>query len=236
MPAPFVLFGRDHLIVLALAFAAPLALAAVTRRGERLQRFVRFGLAAMLIGNWIFWYLLFWRRGWLTWGDALPLNLCDWTNAAVIWALLRKNQAAYALGYFWALAGTLQGLITPDTPYDFPEIRFVIFSIFHAGIIAAVLYLTFGARMRPYASGLPRVVLWSLVYAAAAGLADWQLGVNYGFLRAKPAGATIFDYLAPWPWYVAELPLLGIASLLIWYAPWFVADRISGAQSSRERP
>ena len=224
--APFVLFGRSHLIVLALAFAVPVLLAFATRGHEIAHRTVRLAFAAMLIGNWVFWFVVFRRNGWLTLGDELPLNLCDWANIAVIAALLTKNQRAYELGYFWALAGTLQGLLTPDTPFDFPEVRFIIFAIFHAGIIAAVLYLTFGARMRPYTSSLLPVALWSLGYAAVAGLADWRLGTNYGFLRHAPANVSVFAFLPPWPQYIPMLIAIGLASLFVYYAPFWIYDRV----------
>lgn len=226
MPHPFVLFGREHLTVLALAFVLPMALAEATRRNDALQNIVRYAFALLLLGNWLFWYAVFWRHGWLTIGDALPLNLCDWANAAVIVALVTGNQRAYELGYFWALAGTLQGLITPDTRFGFPEIRFIIFSIFHAGIIAAVLYLTLAARMRPYLSRLPAVVGWTLLYAAIAGIADWLLGTNYGFLRAKPSNVSLFDFMPAWPSYIPLLVGIGVVSLLVFYAPFFIRDRM----------
>lgn len=224
---PFVLFGRDHLIVLALAFGFPLLLASATQRDEWRERMIRWSFAALLIGTWVTWPVIFWRHGWLTVGDGLPLNLCDWANIATLIALLTKNQRAYELGYFWALAGTLQGLMTPDTTYGFPEVRFVIFSVFHAGIIAAVLYLTVGARMRPYVSSFLPVTLWSLGYALVAGIFDWRLGTNYGFLRAKPEHATIFDWMPAWPNYIPVLVALGLFSMLIYYLPFFIADRFA---------
>jgi len=227
MPQPFVLFGRDHLVVLALAFLLPAVLAGLTRHDARLQRILRYSFAALLLGNWVFWYAVFWRNGWLTLGDALPLNLCDWANIAVIVALLTHNPRAYELGYFWALAGTLQGLITPDTQYDFPEVRFIIFSVFHAGIIASILYLTFATHLRPYLASLPRVAAWTLLYAVVAGLADWQLGTNYGFLRAKPSNVSLFAFMPEWPRYIPVLVGLGLVSLLIYYAPFWLWDQFA---------
>lgn len=226
MPPPFVLFGRDHLIVLALALVFPVLLGIVIRMTKKtaVDRTIRWLFAAMLIGNWVFWFIAFRKNGWLTLGDELPLNLCDWANIAVIVALLTDNPRAYELGYFWALAGTLQGLLTPDTPYGFPEVRFIIFSIFHAGIIAAVLYMAIGSRLRPYVSSLPRVAAWSLLYAVVAGLADWQLGTNYGFLRAKPPNVSLIDLMPAWPGYIPILFALGIASMFVYYAPFAAID------------
>ena len=102
-------------------------------------------------------------------------------------------------------------------------------------IITSVLYLTFAARMRPVAGSIRRVAGWTLVYVAVAGTADLLLGTNYGFLRAKPNVATLFDSMPPWPWYIAESFAVGIAAMLILYAPFYLADRVRalGAQGAR---
>jgi hypothetical integral membrane protein (TIGR02206 family) len=118
----------------------------------------------------------------------------------------------------------LQGMITPDVAYDFPDPQFIFFFIEHGGIIAALLYLTLGTGLRPNPRSLPRVAAASLFYAGVAGIADWALGTNYGFLRAKPPGTTLLSFMAPWPWYIPELVAAGIVSLLIYYVPFAMAD------------
>ena len=95
--------------------------------------------------GWICWYCSA-SHGILTLDNALPLNLCDWASAALIVALLTRNQLAYELGYFWGLGGTLQGVLTPTIYYDFPDPQFFFFFIQHGGVIAALLYLTLGTR------------------------------------------------------------------------------------------
>lgn len=185
----------------------------------------------LLVLNWALWMWLLEARGWLTLASALPLNLCDWATIATVVTLLSPNQRSYELAYFWALGGTLQGMLTPDIVYDFPDAQFILFFVYHSGIIASVLYLTFTRGMRPVPQSIPRVVAWSLVYAAIAGLADWLLGTNYGFLRAKPAFATVLGFLAPWPYYILELLALGLISVALYYAPFYLLDRWRAARS-----
>jgi hypothetical integral membrane protein (TIGR02206 family) len=235
----FVLFGPSHLAAMGLTLLVPAALVALVRRRRQADAAIRGSLAAILIGAWLAWYVVAWRNGWLTWGDALPMNLCDWTTIATIAALWRADQKSFELAYFWALGGTLQGLLTPDTPYDFPEVRFLIFFVYHGGIIAAVLYLIFGRGLRPWPQSLLRVAGWSLVYLAAAAAVDAALGTNYGFLRAKPPNVSLFAFMPPWPEYIPVLVALGFVSLGLWYAPWFVADRLRltrGHRLQRMRP
>ena len=228
---PFVLLGPSHLAAAGLTLAAPLALAGLAHARPAADRFIRYGFAALLLGGWISWYVMFAARGWLMPGNALPLNLCDWAAAALIVTLIAPNQRGYELGYFWGLCGTLQGLVTPDVHREFPDPEFIFFFINHGGIIAAILYLTFGTGLRPLPRSLPRVIVATFVYVAVAGTADWLLGVNYGFLRAKPDNVSLLDILSPWPWYIPELVVIGVLSVLFYYAPFFIRDRF-GAQKA----
>jgi hypothetical integral membrane protein (TIGR02206 family) len=225
---PFVLFGRSHEIVLALIVLVPVVLSMAVRAtaSRALTRAICWVFAAAILGAWAFWYIIATRYGWLDLGNELPMDLCSWACIATVATLICPNQKSYELAYFWALAGTVQGILRPGIPFDFPDPRFIEFSIFHGGIIASVIFLTLGLRMRPYPASLPRVWGWSLVYMAAAGAVDWALGVDYGFLRSKPIYPSLFDLMPAWPYYLPVVVVLGVISTLICYAPFFLADRL----------
>lgn len=193
---------------------------------------MRLALAGLLLAGWAGWYVMLAARGWLNAGNALPLNLCDWAQAALILALLSRNQRAYELGYFWGLGGTLQGVITPDVGRGFPDIQFLLFMLDHAGLIAALLYLTVGTGMRPVPRSLPRVIGASFLYAVVAGTADYALGTNYGFLRGKGDNISLLTFLAPWPWYIGELVAIGLLSIAVYYAPFLLLDRLRRPKTS----
>jgi hypothetical integral membrane protein (TIGR02206 family) len=225
-------FGPSHWAALVAIVGSGLTLVLASRlaRSERFDKALRWTLASFLLADWIAYLAMFYLHGWLALGNVLPLNLCDWATIALTVALLRPNQAAYDLAYFWALSGTLLTSLTPDLEFDFPDPRFIFFFLYHAIIIAGVLYLTLGLKMRPRPGSIACVIAWSLAYVAIAGTADWLLGTNYGFLRAKPPAATLFDAMAPWPWYIAECFGVGLASVLVLYAPFFLADRLRAGQ------
>jgi hypothetical integral membrane protein (TIGR02206 family) len=169
----FVLFESDHIAVVVLTLIVPVILALTARRSSAsVDAVFRYGLAALLIGTWIAWYALFIARGWLGLGNGLPLNLCDWATIALLVTLIRPNQKTFELAYFWAFAGTIQGLITPDVNYSFPEPQFVVFFLGHAAIIAAAIYSRWAhscgrCRLRFHASSVgrwftpSRQVLWT---------------------------------------------------------------------------
>lgn len=228
MAASFELFGPAHLCAIALTFAAPPLLCAIGRLGDGrvATRVVELSLAALLIGNKIVRLVLLRRDGELTLENAAPMHLCDWAAIAAVLTLLYPNQWTYELCYFWALAGTLQALVTPDLSHGFPDAHFMNFFVSHGGVIAAALYLTFCAGMRPVPMSIPRTLMWSAVYLAAAMAANATLETNFGYLRMKPAHPSLLDYMAPWPFYIAQLAALAVALTLLCYAPFFIADRL----------
>jgi hypothetical integral membrane protein (TIGR02206 family) len=236
MSNPFVAFGAAHITVLALTAATPVALAMLARRLRRrtLVRAISLAIAGELIATWVLWYWLIATRGWLSLQTLLPMDLCDWATIAAIVTLLRPKQRSYELAYFWALSGTLQALVTPELFYDFPDLRFVVFFAFHGGTVAAVLFLTLGAGLRPFAASIPRVLGWSSLYLVSALAVNRAFGTNFGFLSAKPAKPSLLDVMGPWPLYIAELAGLAILYVLVLYLPFFIADR--RAETRRRTP
>ncbi|HTT98044.1 MAG TPA: TIGR02206 family membrane protein [Rhizomicrobium sp.] len=235
MTIPFVIFGQAHLIAIALAFIVPVVLAIFVRMANNpaLYKIVRLLFAAELIATYVLWIWLLYSRGWMAVGNLLPMHLCDWAAIAAIVSLIWPNQKTYELAYFWALSATLQATLTPELALGWPDWRFIVFFGFHCGVIAAVLYMTLGMKMRPYLRSIPRVIGWTLFYGVCAGLVDWIFDVNFGFLHGKSKDPSVLDLLAPWPYYIAELVPIGIAFVLVLYLPFLIADRISQA---RRRP
>ncbi|HWB58120.1 MAG TPA: TIGR02206 family membrane protein [Chthoniobacteraceae bacterium] len=231
------MFGPSHLAVLAATAAIAAALSIGGRAGgERTRRNIALGLAAVLLANKpaVYWTILVMEKQ--GWRDSLPMYMCDWSGLAAIAALLWRGQTPYEMAYFWGLGGTLQAMVTPDLSFDFPDIRFLTFFISHGGTLVAVAFLTFAVRMRPWPVSLLRIILWSNVYLLVAGVVDWSLDENYGYLRAKPGHASLLDHLGPWPWYILSLEGAAIVSFLIYYCPFFVADLLRKRRAGASAP
>jgi hypothetical integral membrane protein (TIGR02206 family) len=229
MPAAprFTLFGPAHLTVLFLTFALPAFLAWLVRRpgGERWARPIAWTFAAVLLLNQV--GLLIWAAG----GDVklkehLPLHLFDWATFTCAAALVWRHRLSYELTYFWGLAGTLQAVLTPDLEVTFPHPGFIAFQIAHAGLIAAVLFLTLGLGLRPDLRSLGRAFLWLQAYLVVTAGLNLLLDTNYGYLRHGPARPSLIDYLGPWPIYLVSLEIVALLLFSLCYLPFAVADRL----------
>src|SRR5579884_1046892 len=147
----FQLFGHAHCVILAITLGVPLAMGLVARFScdEKTPHRFALALAALGICSKMFTYFYAMHIGELNWRQSLPMHLCDWAGFTAMLALILRRAIFYELSFFWGLAGTLQAILTPDLAQDFPDPRAFTFFINHGIIIAAVIFLTVGARMRP---------------------------------------------------------------------------------------
>ena len=217
--AAFKVFGTDHLGALGLSVLFAFILVRHARRHpDRIcfqNRALAFFLLALYPAQWIF----LWKQDALNRENALPCHLCDVAALCGVAALWLRNQRLTELVWFWGLAGTLNGLITPALDESFPSPRFLFFFALHGGVVVSAVYLVAGLRLRPAPGGVWRAFGWLQVYLVAAATVDFVTGANYGFLRAKPPQASLMDLMGPWPWYLVGLEALALALFSLLYVP-----------------
>lgn len=209
---PFQAGGISHLTVLGLTAALTLLMIVLARC--QFQRSVRVGewiLATILVLQFPVNIWIAWQMGTLSAATNLPCHLCDFASFIGAYALIKKRPLACELLYFWGIAGTMQGLLTPALSYDWPHPRFIVFFALHGGVVLAALYVVFGRRQIPRSGAVMTAFKLLLIYAALAGTADYFSGGNYGFLRSKPPTASVLDHLGSWPWYIGSLLFVSLA-------------------------
>lgn len=224
---PFERWGVEHGLVLALTVVIPLVLAWWTRRsgGGVARRVCEVGFALLLAAVEPVRVAYLSHVGQLPpWYEMAPMHLCDWALWACVIACLGRSVLAFECAYFWGLAGTLQGLITPELHEAFPSMKFLLFFAGHSGIVGCVLYLAASGAFRPRWFSVLRAYLGLLIYACVAGAYDVVAATNFGYLRAKPGVSSLLDQLGPWPWYIGSLLVVAAVNFVVLYAPWFVAD------------
>ena len=137
--------------------------------------------------------------------NGYPLYLCDIAAYVLAYALLQKNQRFTEIGYVWALAGTLQGLVTPMLVYDWPSIEFITFFTQHGSIPMVAIIAVYGFGWKPERGAFARVWIWTWVFMVTVMLFNFLANTNYSFLNGSPSYPTGIDYLGPYPWYLLSL-------------------------------
>lgn len=204
----------------ALAVALVVTLAMIRHKA----RWMELTLAVTLLLTYPASVLAHWSAGDLNLFNGLPLQLCDVAALAGAVALWKRRPLACELVYFFGLAGTLQGLLTPALQEDFPSPRFIVFFVNHCGIVITAFYVVLGMGFRPRPWAPMRMMAWILSYALIVGGINGLLRTNYGFLCRKPPSTSLLDVLGPWPWYIGCLILLASLFFVVLDLP-FAAGR-----------
>jgi hypothetical integral membrane protein (TIGR02206 family) len=220
----FVRWGLAHWALIAMTLVLPVVLGWWSRRQPSggFERTVGHGLTGLLLLTWMASLRISLREHGGDWAASLPMHLCDWAVAAVVLALLTRRQLAFELAYFWGLAGTIQGILTPDLVFGFPHPRCVLFFAAHCGIVVGVLFLVLGGGMRPRPGSVWRTLLWTNLYGGSAFAVNLALGTNYGYTLRKPLQPSLLDHLGPWPWYLVSLQALALALFFLLDLPFRV--------------
>lgn len=224
----FQFLGVPHVVALALTIALPIVLSVLVRKADSsvLTNVVCYLLAGMLIineiGGWIYRAATVQSFSFFV-QNHLPLHICGVALFVVVFALLRRNQILYEIGYFWGIVGTLNAVITPQLAVDFPHYRFFQYFIVHGGIVASVLFATWGLRMRPTFKGFLRSFLLANLYMVVIAGVNLSLKSNYMFICEPPNTSSPF-FFAPWPWYIPILDAVTFVLFFLVYSPFLIGD------------
>ena len=217
MPPVFHPFGPSHQAVLAitLVLLIVMLLLSRTRWAELSQRV----LGGILLAYYPLSMVVQALNGSLNVQTALPLQYCDIATLAGIVALCTRRPFFCEVVYFFGIAGTLQGLLTPALIYEFPDPRFIVFFVMHGGVPVTALYVVTAMKVRPRPGAVLRMMSFSVAWYAVIAVVNYALGANYAFQCAKPVQASLFDQLGPWPWYNFSTIGLGLVFYSLLYLP-----------------
>ena len=211
----FELFGLPHLCVLGAVLVILVVICRIARDPAKVGLSRNIDLALGILVLWSYPAKILTRY----YGDVtmtvpyLPMHFCDWAAVAAFLALVLRIERMAEVAYFWGMAGTLQGLVTPNIEVGFPHPAWFAFFQLHGGVVLVALYLVFGHQWRPRKGAVWRVFLFGYVYLAVAGVVNLMSERNnYGFLRSKPENGSLMDALGPWPFYLFALQ--GVALLV----------------------
>lgn len=213
MPPVFHPFSLQHLAAVATGLTVTAGLIAMGRSGHRGQQLSTGILAFLNLATFGIIQVAWQTVPGVSLEESIPGHLCDVAAVLSGFALLTRKRLLCELTYFWGLAATIQGLLTPALERGFPSWPFIAFFLQHFSIVAAAVYLPVVDRWRPerpwWRSPL-RAFGWANVYLVCAILLNWRLGTNFAFAAHKPANPSLLDYLGPWPWYLLSVQGLAV--------------------------
>jgi hypothetical integral membrane protein (TIGR02206 family) len=220
------LLSIEHLATLAVITTciAAVVIVARLRPGAWIVPACR-ALAVLIVVNECGWWA--WLAFQHTWSAsyALPLQLCDvvaFVSAAALWT---RRPLLVELTYFWGLAGTANGLISPDVPTHFPSYLFLQYFIAHGTIVAAALLLVVGLRITPRQGAVPRVFALTVALAAVDAAVNLIVDSNYLYLRHTPDVPNLLNLFGPWPWYIVAAAALALVIFTVLDLPFWSGRR-----------
>ncbi|WP_240516009.1 YwaF family protein [Candidatus Izimaplasma bacterium ZiA1] len=161
--------------------------------------------------------------------DHLPITVCGWTAILGGFMLLSKRQTLFDIVYFFALAGSINALITPAVITDNgpTHFRYYQFWIEHLSIFIAVFYMIAVHKFRPNLKSAFKSMGALIMLTIIALYVNANIeGANYLFLSSTENGDSALNFL---PTNIGlRIVIMGsIISVLyfIAYLPWIIKDK-----------
>ena len=146
----FILFGNSHvttlIVITVVSFAVWPISQQVLRKGW--VKPVAWALALLMVIELSVKTIGYSSYG-VPWNRLLPLQICDVNAVLCALMLVMRSYNLYQVAYFWAMAGSVSAMLTPDLQYNFPHPIFAYFFLGHALSVLGVLYATFVFGFQP---------------------------------------------------------------------------------------
>ena len=227
---PFVRFMPSHLTVIFLSLVLFIYIPYQIKSNPEASwvDIISKFLGILLIGNEGGWVIYKLSLGHTYWAEFMPFELCT-INAYLLGFLLifRPSYAIFEVVYFWAMAGTVQGIITPRLFAGYPHYLFFEYFITHTGIVLSALILMFRYNWEVTWLSLWRSLFWLQILARFNLVFDFTFEVNYMFMRELPKVSSVMDYFGQWPWYIFACEVFGLVSFIFYLLPFLLLKKIS---------
>ena len=221
----FIRFSISHLIVLLISLLLFIYIPYLVRKNPKALwvNSISKALGILLIGNELVWVLYKLSLGHTNWAEFMPFEICT-INAYIVGMILifLPSFRVFEVVYFWVMAGTVQGIITPRLFSGYPHYLFFEYFITHSGIVLATLFLIFRYNWKLTWLSLWRSMLWLQVPAFINLVFDFTFDVNYMFMRELPKVSSVLDYFGGWPWYIFICEFFAILSFIFYLIPFLI--------------
>jgi len=154
----------------------------------------------------------------------LPLYLCSFLAIFIPVFTHYRKYWMFEILVFWIIAGTLQGVITPDIAEGFPNLDYFRYWIVHLGLLIVVFYNIFVFKLKLKFKSVFKSFLALQFYVLMIMGINYILDANYFYLNAKPESASLLDYFGNWPYYIIVAQLIIIPLFILVYLPFYISE------------
>lgn len=221
-----LILSWEHLLPIGFAVIFTIALMryAKTLSAEIQQRLIHYFavfIAVFVLGFHIY-HMVFQDYNFST---DLPLYLCSLLGILIPIYTYYRNYWMFEILVFWIIAGTLQGVITPDIAEGFPSFDYFRYWIVHLGLLIVIFYSIFIFKLKPTFKSVFKSFLALQVYVVLMIGINYILNANYFYLNRKPESASVLDYFGDWPYYIIVGQLIIIPVFLVVYLPFYFRSK-----------
>ena len=223
----YELFGTGHLVSIGVVCAViAFLLWGWQDPDEQAKRRTRLTIFTILLLNEIGWHSWnLYHGGWSV-SEHIPLHLCGVGIWSSMFVLLTRNYRVFEIVFFFGIVGAAQAILTPSAgEYGWPHFRAFQTTISHSMLVIAMVYMAAIEGLRPTWRSVWRTMVFLNVYLVFVTGVNYVLGSNYMFTMEKPATASLFDYMGPWPWYLLAAEVLAVILFSLLYLPFALSDR-----------
>ncbi|WP_299278747.1 TIGR02206 family membrane protein [uncultured Psychroserpens sp.] len=224
-----LILSWEHLlpIVIAVIFAVAVIRYAKSISKEKQQRLVHYIalIVSITVLGFHCYYITIEDYNFKT---DLPLYLCSLLGILIPIYTYYRRYWMFEILVFWIIAGTLQGVITPDIAEGFPSFDYFRYWIVHLGLLIVIFYSVFVFKLKPKLKSVFKSFFALQIYIVLMIMANYLLEANYFYLNEKPKSASVLDYFGEWPYYIIVCQLIIIPLFLIIYLPFYFQRKSLG--------
>lgn len=227
MPTTHVhIFSLEHLLPIFVAVCILfLMLILVKGKSQKFKHNLVHGLALVISLVLISYHAYNMVIGNYSYTQDLPLYLCSFMALIIPFFTYYRKYWMFEILVFWIIAGTLQGVVTPDISVGFPSFDYFRYWFVHLGLLVVISYVIIVLKMRPtFKSVLKSYLVFQGYIIVMLGL-NYILDSNYGYLNRKPESISVLDVLGNWPVYVIKADVILLVVFLIIYFFFFLYQK-----------
>lgn len=185
-------------------------------------------LGCLGIAHWLAYLLFALTREDKPWQYAIPLQMCDLVGLTAPLAWIVRSRTLSILTYFFGIGLSSQAFLTPVVERGPGSGEFWFFFGAHTFIVGGAAYEVFARNLRITGRDLRMAILVGVVYVVLMIIVNAVFQTNFAYVGKSSGGrATIADALGPWPLRILWICLLATGMLLVAYAPWYAAQRLT---------